>query len=99
VNLGYSALEQTEVWAASLEQISLRIAIFGCGHTGLVTGICLSSIGHHVVLSDQDTELVRSLEKGRLPIYELHLDKLFQRWRSERALSISQHWEQAASEA
>jgi UDPglucose 6-dehydrogenase len=99
VNLGYSALEQIEVWAASLEQISLRITIFGCGHAGLVTGICLSSIGHHVVLFDQDAELVRSLEKGRLPIYELHLDKLFQRCRSERALSISPHWEQAASEA
>ena len=77
----------------------MRIAIFGCGHAGLVTGICLSSIGHHVVLFDQDTELLGSLEKARLPIYELHLDKLFQRSLAEHALSISTHWEEAASNA
>ena len=77
----------------------MRIAIFGCGHAGLVTGICLSSIGHHVVLFDQDTELVHSLDKARLPIYELHLDKLFHRCLAERALSISTHWEEAASNA
>ena len=90
---------RTSLGGASLEQISLRIAIFGCGHAGLVTGICLSSIGHQVVLFDQDTEIWGSGQKAQLPIYELHLDKLFQRCLSERALSISAHWEQAASEA
>jgi len=65
----------------------------------LVTGICFSSIGHHVILFDEDTELSSSLQKARLPIYELHLDTLFQRCRSERSLSISTHWEEAASNA
>jgi UDPglucose 6-dehydrogenase len=77
----------------------MRIAIFGCGHAGLVTGICFSSIGHHVVFYDPDIELVRALEKSRLPIYEVHLDELFQRCLRDRALSISRDWEQAASDA
>jgi len=77
----------------------LRIAIFGCGHVGLVTGICLSSIGHHVTLFDRDAELVRSLEEGQLPIYESHLDELFQRSRAERTLAISHDWEHVATDA
>jgi UDPglucose 6-dehydrogenase len=76
----------------------LRIAIIGCGHVGLVTGICLSSIGHQVTLVDRDAERVRSLQEGQLPIYEPYLDALFQRSRAERTLAISRDWGQAAAD-
>jgi UDPglucose 6-dehydrogenase len=77
----------------------LRIAIMGCGHVGLVTGICLSSIGNHVTLIDRDAERVRLLEEGQLPIYEFCLGELFQRSRAERTLTISSDWRQAAADA
>jgi UDPglucose 6-dehydrogenase len=76
----------------------LRIAIVGCGHVGLVTGICLSSFGHHVILVDRDAERMRLLEEGRLPIYEFRLDELFQRSRAERTLAISRDWGQAVAD-
>jgi len=79
--------------------IPLRITIIGCGHVGLVTGICLSSIGHQVTLVDRNAERVRSLQEGQLPIYELYLDSLFRRSRAERTLVISHDWGQAAADA
>jgi threonine dehydrogenase-like Zn-dependent dehydrogenase len=41
--------------AGAFEGLPLRIAVIGCGHVGLVTGICLASIGHHVTFVDRDT--------------------------------------------
>jgi UDPglucose 6-dehydrogenase len=77
----------------------LKIAIIGCGHVGLVTGICLSSIGNQVTLVDRDADLVRLLEEGQLPIYELRLDELFQRSRAEGTLEISRDPQQTVADA
>jgi len=71
----------------------------GCGHVGLVTGICLSCIGNHVILVDQDAERARLLEEGQLPIYEFRLEELFKRSRDERTLTISSDWQRTAAEA
>ena len=38
------------------EEDSLRIAIIGCGHVGLVTAGCFSAVGHHVACVDLDRE-------------------------------------------
>jgi UDPglucose 6-dehydrogenase len=48
----------------------------GCGHVGLVTGGCLAAIGHHVVCADRDAQRIQSLQEGRLPLYEPHLNDL-----------------------
>ena len=66
---------------------------------GLVTGICLSTIGNQVTLVDQDAELMRVLEEGPLPIYEHHLDELFQRSRAEGTLAMARDSQQAAADA
>jgi UDPglucose 6-dehydrogenase len=49
---------------------------------GLVTGGCLSAIDHHVFCVDRDAERIHSLEEGRLPVYEPHLNELIQRSRT-----------------
>jgi UDPglucose 6-dehydrogenase len=72
-----------------LEGLLLQIAVIGCGHVGLVTGICLASIGHHVTCVDRDTERIHLLEEGCLPLYESHLDELFLRTRPARALTFT----------
>lgn len=51
----------------------VRILIIGCGHVGLVTGGCLSCIGHQITCVDRDAELARGLQHGRLPFFEPHL--------------------------
>jgi UDPglucose 6-dehydrogenase len=83
----------------SLEYLPLRIAIIGCGHVGLVTGICLASIGHRVTCADRDPERIHSLEDGRLPIYESHLDELLVRGRAAHTLAFTGDTSQAARSA
>src|SRR5688500_17024064 len=50
--------------------MQMRVAIFGTGYVGLVTGTCLAEVGHHVVCVDIDQAKVDGLNKGVVPIYE-----------------------------
>jgi UDPglucose 6-dehydrogenase len=43
---------------------------------GLVTGGCLAETGHDVVCTDSDPVRIQTLEAGKLPIYEPHLDTI-----------------------
>lgn len=47
-----------------------RIGVIGAGYVGLVTGVCLASLGYQVTLRDIDAVKVASLNEGRVPIYE-----------------------------
>src|SRR3546814_20986837 len=48
----------------------MRVAIFGTGYVGLVTGTCLAEVGHDVVCVDIDAAKVDGLANGVVPIYE-----------------------------
>ena len=48
----------------------MRVAIFGTGYVGLVTGACLAEVGHEVVCVDVDAAKVEGLRNGVVPIYE-----------------------------
>ncbi len=48
----------------------MRVAIFGTGYVGLVTGTCLAEVGHDVVCVDVDAAKVDGLNRGVVPIYE-----------------------------
>jgi UDPglucose 6-dehydrogenase len=47
-----------------------RIAVFGAGYVGLVSGACFAELGHHVVLRDVLPDRVAALRNGEIPIYE-----------------------------
>lgn len=55
------------------------IAVVGTGYVGLVTGVCLSDIGHHVTCVDVDEQKVEKMKHGISPIYEPGLDELMKR--------------------
>ena len=75
--------------SASPESKLLQICVLGCGHVGLVTGGCLAAIGHHVICADRDAERIRSLQEGRLPLYEPHLNELILRTGATGKLSFA----------
>ena len=53
-----------------------RIAVFGAGYVGLVTGACLADLGHEVVVRDILPERIEELRAGRVPIHEPGLEEL-----------------------
>jgi UDPglucose 6-dehydrogenase len=77
----------------------MRITVIGSGHVGLVTGICLASLGHQVTCTDRDSEQIRLLQEGRLPLFEPHLNELFVQSRSANALTFTSDSGQAARDA
>jgi len=50
--------------------------MFGTGYVGLVSGACFSDFGHVVTCIDKDAEKIRTLQSGKLPIFEPGLDAL-----------------------
>ncbi|HTL80264.1 MAG TPA: UDP-glucose/GDP-mannose dehydrogenase family protein [Bacteroidia bacterium] len=57
----------------------MNIAVVGTGYVGLVTGTCLAETGNHVVCVDIDATKVEKMRNGIIPIYEPHLDIIFER--------------------
>ncbi|HXH17872.1 MAG TPA: UDP-glucose/GDP-mannose dehydrogenase family protein [Chitinophagales bacterium] len=57
----------------------MNISIIGSGYVGLVTGTCLAETGNNVICVDIDKEKVHKMQSGVVPIYEPHLDVLFER--------------------
>ncbi|MDG1261660.1 MAG: UDP-glucose/GDP-mannose dehydrogenase family protein [Flavobacteriales bacterium] len=57
----------------------MNIAVIGTGYVGLVTGTCFAETGNNVVCVDIDSAKVERMRNGEVPIYEPHLDTLFER--------------------
>jgi UDPglucose 6-dehydrogenase len=57
----------------------MNIAVVGTGYVGLVTGTCLAETGNHVICVDINKDKVEKMQAGVVPIYEPHLDILFER--------------------
>jgi UDPglucose 6-dehydrogenase len=53
-----------------------KVAVFGAGYVGLVTGACLASLGHRVIVRDVLADRIEALRRGDVPIYEPGLDEL-----------------------
>ncbi|HST26417.1 MAG TPA: UDP-glucose/GDP-mannose dehydrogenase family protein [Gaiellaceae bacterium] len=56
-----------------------RIAVFGAGYVGLVTGACFADLGHEVAVRDILPERIEALRAGRVPIHEPGLEELLER--------------------
>lgn len=61
------------------ERIILKICVYGLWHLGTVTAACLASVGHTVIGLDDGKENIRSLSKGKAPLFEPGLDDLLQK--------------------
>ena len=56
-----------------------KIAVVGTGYVGLVTGTCFAETGNQVICVDIDEKKVNRMRNGEVPIYEPHLDVIFER--------------------
>jgi UDPglucose 6-dehydrogenase len=57
----------------------MKILVVGTGYVGLVTGVCLSDIGHQVTCFDISEEKIELLNSGKSPIYEPGLEQLMEK--------------------
>jgi UDPglucose 6-dehydrogenase len=57
----------------------VKVAVFGAGYVGLVTGACFAELGHDVVVRDVVEAKIDGLRDGRVPIHEPGLDEILAR--------------------
>ncbi|MCP5473851.1 MAG: UDP-glucose/GDP-mannose dehydrogenase family protein [Rhodanobacteraceae bacterium] len=67
----------------------MRVAIFGTGYVGLVTGACLAEAGNQVICVDVDAGKIDRLNRGEIPIYEPGLEDLVHRNRQSGLLRFT----------
>src|SRR5919112_5869150 len=67
----------------------MKIAVVGSGYVGLVAGACLAENGNEVICVDKDPAKVRTLQRGKIPIYEPGLEEMVRRNRSEKRLTFT----------
>ncbi|HNK40458.1 MAG TPA: UDP-glucose/GDP-mannose dehydrogenase family protein [Flavobacteriales bacterium] len=77
----------------------MNIAVVGTGYVGLVTGTCFAETGNHVVCVDINEEKVSMMKAGKVPIYEPHLDVLFERNIRQGRLHFTTKLEEALEKA
>lgn len=77
----------------------MNIAVVGTGYVGLVTGTCLAETGNHVICVDIDKEKVQKMQAGVVPIYEPHLDVLFERNIKQGRLTFTTNLAEAIEKA
>lgn len=54
----------------------MRITVIGAGHVGLVTAACFSSVGHEVLVNDDDEAKLDLVRQGKSWFYEPGLQEL-----------------------
>src|SRR5262245_50947362 len=64
----------------------MKIAVVGTGYVGLVLGACLAENGNDVICVDKDAAKVKTLEEGKMPIFEPGLEEIVRRNHGEERL-------------
>ena len=73
----------------------MKIAVFGSGYVGLVTGGCFADAGNQVVCVDVDEAKVASLQAGNVPIFEPGLGAVLARNIKSQRISFTTDAQQA----
>lgn len=77
----------------------MKLVVAGTGYVGLVTGACLSEVGHSVTCVDIDEKKVEIMKKGISPIYEPGLDELLEKNYKAKRLDFTTDYKNAYKDA
>lgn len=75
----------------------MKITVAGTGYVGLVTGVSLAEIGHHVTCFDVNQDKIALLNSGDIPIFEPGLADMVRKNLKEKRLSFTSDAEEAYS--
>jgi UDPglucose 6-dehydrogenase len=67
----------------------MKITVAGTGYVGLITGVCLAEMGHHVTCIDIQEEKIEMLKTGLSAIYEPGLEPLLEKNLSTKHLNFT----------
>src|SRR5262252_1475238 len=67
----------------------MKLTIVGSGYVGLVAGTCFADSGNDVICVDVDAAKIKTLNSGKIPIYEPGLEELVHKNVREKRLSFS----------
>lgn len=76
----------------------MKIAIYGMGYVGCVSGACLAELGHDIIGVDINQNKLELIEKGESPIIEPGLDKLIKKGIQSGKLTTSSNPEGATKQ-
>ncbi len=79
--------------------MSEQVAVVGAGYVGQVTGACLASVGHEVMLVDIKSENVEAIMAGRASIEEPGLSEIIREARRDDTLMATTDLAKAVGEA
>jgi UDPglucose 6-dehydrogenase len=68
----------------------MKNVVVGSGYVGLVAGVCFAELGHEVIVVDNDSEKIKALRAGKLPIHEEFLPELLKRHTAAGKISFSE---------
>jgi UDPglucose 6-dehydrogenase len=77
----------------------MKITVVGTGYVGLVTGTCFAESGVIVTCVDNDTEKIRQLQEGSIPIYEPGLEDMIRRNVEKKRLFFTSRLKDAVKDA
>ena len=77
----------------------MKVCVIGTGYVGLVVGTCLAEMGNDVICVDNDTEKLKKLKEGVIPIYEPGLEELIKINVGENRLSFTDNLKDAVEKS
>ena len=75
----------------------MKITVIGSGYVGLVSGSCLSELGHDVLCLDLDTKKIAQLQSGVVSIFEPGLENLIKNNMNAGRLRFTTNIEESVS--
>ncbi len=73
----------------------MKITIIGTGYVGLVTGACLSEVGHNVTCLDIDKARINDLNSGEIPFHEPGLQNIILKSLESQNITFTTSYEEA----